>query len=168
MSDPGPVTGAERIGSLDVLRGVAILGILVMNIYAFAMPFPGAYMNPLLMGGTDQLNIGTWMVTHVVFDQKFLSIFAMLFGAGIVLMTSKAAQSGKSYGRLFFRRQSWLILFGALHSGPRLIGWAIFATLAGLLMGGLFLWTGGLLAPILAHALINGIQLWRMAEPAGT
>lgn len=116
MSDPGPVTAAERIGSLDVLRGVAILGILVMNIYAFAMPFPGAYMNPLLMGGADSLNVGTWMVTHIVVDQKFLSIFAMLFGAGIVLMTGKAAQSGKSYGRLFFRRQSWLILFGALHA----------------------------------------------------
>lgn len=60
------------------------------------------------------------------------------------------------------------VLFGALHSGPRLLGWAIFATFAGFLMGGLFLWSGGLLAPILAHVLINGIQLWRMAGPAGT
>ncbi|MDA0706737.1 MAG: hypothetical protein O2907_07235 [Proteobacteria bacterium] len=55
---PALVTAAERIGSLDVLRGVAILGILVMNIYAFAMPFP-AYSNPLLMGGTEPLNLGT-------------------------------------------------------------------------------------------------------------
>ena len=39
-ANAAPVTGAERIGSLDVLRGVAILGILVMNIYAFAMPVP--------------------------------------------------------------------------------------------------------------------------------
>ena len=71
-----PVPGAERIGSLDVLRGVAILGILVMNIYAFAMPFP-AYANPLLMGGTDTLNLGTWFLTHILVDQKFLSIFAI-------------------------------------------------------------------------------------------
>ena len=55
----GPVKGSERIESLDVLRGVAILGILVMNIYAFAMPFP-AYTNPLLMGGTESLNISAW------------------------------------------------------------------------------------------------------------
>ena len=54
-----PVPGTERIGSLDILRGVAILGILVMNIFAFALPFT-AYSNPLVMGGTDMLNLGTW------------------------------------------------------------------------------------------------------------
>jgi uncharacterized protein len=84
-----PVPNSERIASIDVLRGVAILGILMMNIYAFAMPF-AAYSNPLLMGGTDTLNLGTWFLTHILFDQKFLSIFAMLFGAGIVLMTGRA------------------------------------------------------------------------------
>ena len=67
-----PVQAAERIASLDRLRGVAILGILVMNIYAFAMPF-AAYFNPLVMGGTGTFNLGTWFVTHVLFDQKFVS-----------------------------------------------------------------------------------------------
>jgi len=110
-----PVLGADRIQSLDILRGIAILGILVMNIYAFAMPFP-AYTNPLLMGGTDSLNMGTWFVTHIFFDQKFLSIFAMLFGAGIVLMTGRASAKGARYGRIFYRRQFWLLLIGALHA----------------------------------------------------
>ena len=110
-----PVLGADRIISLDILRGVAILGILVMNIYGFAMPFP-AYTNPLLMGGTDGLNLGTWFATHIFFDQKFLSIFAMLFGAGIVLMTDRAAATGGKYGRIFYRRQFWLVLIGALHA----------------------------------------------------
>ena len=110
-----PVTGGERISSLDTLRGVAILGILVMNIYAFAMPFP-AYSNPLLMGGTDALNMATWFVTHILFDQKFLSLFAMLFGAGIALMTERAAARGARTGRIFFRRQFVLLLFGALHA----------------------------------------------------
>lgn len=109
-----PVAAAQRIGSLDVLRGVAILGILVMNIYAFAMPFP-AYMNPLLMGGTDSLNMGTWFATHIFFDQKFLSIFAMLFGAGIILMTRRAEEKGAKFGRIYYRRQFWLLLIGALH-----------------------------------------------------
>ncbi len=61
------------------------------------------------------------------------------------------------------------LLFGLLHfaGDRRLLGWALFATAAGLLLGGLFLWTGGLLAPILAHALINGIQLWRLARERG-
>jgi uncharacterized protein len=55
----GPVAGNERFVSIDVLRGVAVLGILVMNIYAFAMPFI-AYNNPLAMGGLEAHNLGTW------------------------------------------------------------------------------------------------------------
>ena len=122
ISDPtstpattGPVTGDERIGSLDILRGVAILGILVMNIYAFAMPFP-AYANPLLMGGTDTLNLGTWFFTHILFDQKFLSVFAMLFGAGIILMTGRAEAKGAKVSRIYYRRQFFMMLLGAIHA----------------------------------------------------
>lgn len=111
----GPVAGDERIASLDVLRGVAVLGILVMNIYAFAMPFP-AYTNPYVMGGTDPLNLGVWIVTHVLFDQKFMTIFSMLFGAGIVLMAERATARGRAFGGMFFRRQIWLLLIGALHA----------------------------------------------------
>ena len=81
----GPVSAGERLASLDTLRGVAVLGILVINIYAFAMPL-AAYNNPLVMGGTEVLNIGTWFVTHIFFDQKFMSIFSMLFGAGMILI----------------------------------------------------------------------------------
>ena len=109
-----PVTPAERFASLDMLRGVAILGILVMNIYAFAMPF-SAYTNPLLMGGTDALNMGIWFFTHILFDQKFLSIFAMMFGAGLVLMTGRAEAKGAKPAPIYFRRQFWLVLLGAVH-----------------------------------------------------
>ena len=73
----GPVSASERFDSLDLLRGVAILGILVMNIYAFAMPF-AAYFNPYRMGGEEPWNLATWAVTHVFFDQKFMAIFSML------------------------------------------------------------------------------------------
>ncbi len=110
----GPVTAGERIGSLDTLRGVAILGILVMNIYAFAMPFIG-YVDPLRIGGTEAINVGTWIFTHILFDQKFISIFAMLFGAGLVLMTERAEARGASPRRFYFRRQLWLVVIGAIH-----------------------------------------------------
>jgi len=110
-----PVSGGERLESLDLFRGVAVLGILVMNIYAFAMPFP-AYMNPYQMGGTEPWNLGTWVATHIVFDQKFMSIFSMLFGAGIVLMMNRAEARGARFGGVFFRRQFWLLLIGALHA----------------------------------------------------
>lgn len=110
----GPVRDSERILSLDVLRGVAILGILVMNIYAFAMPFI-AYNNPLILGGVEAHNIGTWFFTHLLFDQKFLSIFAMLFGAGMILMTSSAEARGAPYARIYYRRLFWLLVLGSVH-----------------------------------------------------
>jgi uncharacterized protein len=110
----GPVTAAERLASLDTLRGVAVMGILVMNIYAFAMPL-AAYYNPLIMGGTDALNMGTWFFTHLFFDQKFMSIFAMLYGAGIILMMNRAERRGTAIAPIFYRRSAWLIVIGLLH-----------------------------------------------------
>lgn len=109
-----PVAPDERFASLDMLRGVAILGILVMNIYAFAMPF-GAYGNPLLMGGSDSLNLGVWFFTHVLAEQKFISIFAMMFGAGMVLMTDRAEAKGAKPAPIYYRRQFWLVIIGAVH-----------------------------------------------------
>ncbi|MDH5345027.1 MAG: DUF418 domain-containing protein, partial [Gammaproteobacteria bacterium] len=118
MTEPAekalPVAATERISSIDTLRGVAVLGILVMNIYAFAMPFV-AYQNPLAMGGTEWYNVGTWIFTHVFFDQKFLTIFAMLFGAGLVMMATRAEDRGANYGGAWYRRNFWLLLFGAAH-----------------------------------------------------
>jgi uncharacterized protein len=110
----GPVTASERFESLDLLRGVAILGILVMNIYAFAMPF-AAYFNPYRMGGDEPWNLATWAVTHVFFDQKFMAIFSMLFGAGIVLMMNRAESRGAAFRPVFFRRQVWLLFIGLGH-----------------------------------------------------
>ncbi|MEM9209275.1 MAG: DUF418 domain-containing protein, partial [Pseudomonadota bacterium] len=111
---PAPVSAGERLTAIDTLRGVAVLGILVMNIYAFAMPFP-AYGNPLLMGGTEWYNIGTWYFTHVFFDLKFMAIFSMLFGAGIIIMWERAEARGAGFTSLHYRRQFWLLVFGALH-----------------------------------------------------
>lgn len=84
----GPVEESDRIVSLDVLRGVAVLGILVLNIQSFAM-ISGAYMNPNAYGSLDGANGWVWRLTHVLGDQKFMGIFAMLFGAGVDLMTTR-------------------------------------------------------------------------------
>ena len=111
----GPVQTAERFLCLDALRGVAVLGILVMNIYAFAMPF-SAYANPLIMGGTEAHNLGTWVFTHIVADQKFYSIFSMLFGAGLILMMERAEKRGARFGPIYYRRTLWLMLIGLLHA----------------------------------------------------
>ncbi len=110
-----PVSGSERYASLDTLRGIAVLGILVMNVYAFAMPFI-AYMNPYAWGGTEPWNLGTWYFTHLFFDQKFMTIFSMLFGAGIVLMSDRAEQRSRPFAGVFYRRSTWLLLLGAAHA----------------------------------------------------
>lgn len=109
-----PVPAAERLITLDTLRGFAVMGILVMNVYAFAMPL-AAYNNPMIMGGTDALNMGTWFLTHILFDQKFMSIFAMLYGAGIILMMNRAEVRGSAFAPIFYRRSAWLIVIGLLH-----------------------------------------------------
>jgi uncharacterized protein len=111
----GPVPAAERLIVVDTLRGVAVMGILVMNVYAFAMPY-AAYFNPMVMGGTDALNAGTWFFTHLLFDQKFMSIFAMLYGAGIVMMMNRADERAVAFAPIFYRRSAWLIVIGLLHA----------------------------------------------------
>jgi len=111
----GPVTAKERIVSLDVLRGVALLGILPMNIQAFSM-ISAAYMNPTAYGDLHGANYWVWYFCHLLADEKFMTIFSMLFGAGIFLMTSHVEAAGRKPAPLHYRRMGWLILFGVLHS----------------------------------------------------
>jgi uncharacterized protein len=110
-----PAVDEERIAPLDVLRGFALLGILVMNIQSFAM-IDAAYMNPTAYGDLTGANFGVWFLSHVLADQKFMTIFSMLFGAGIVLMTNRAeARQGRS-AAVHYRRMGVLWLFGELHA----------------------------------------------------
>jgi uncharacterized protein len=110
----GPVTESERIAPLDTLRGFALLGILVMNIQAFSM-INAAYMNPSAYGDLTGANWWVWYLSHVLADTKMMTAFSMLFGAGIVLMTSRAeAATGRSAG-VHYRRMGILVLFGLLH-----------------------------------------------------
>jgi uncharacterized protein len=110
----GPVTPKERIQSIDVLRGVALLGILAMNIQDFSM-IGSAYMNPTTYGDLHGLNYAVWYVSMLFADLKFMSIFSMLFGAGVLLMTSRIEASGRRAGPIHYRRMGWLALFGCLH-----------------------------------------------------
>ncbi len=110
-----PVTAPERIHTVDTMRGVALLGILVMNIYFFALP-DAVYFNPLVWGGAEGIDIWTWVATHICFEQKFMSIFSMLFGAGLVLMFDRAERRGSGFGRVWFRRCFWLLMIGMVHA----------------------------------------------------
>lgn len=110
-----PVSQAERIDSLDVLRGFALLGILVMNVMSFAMPF-SAYFNPSAFGDMTGANYAVWFFSHLLFDQKFMTIFSMLFGAGIVIFSTRAADRGHSPAAMHYRRTFWLLVIGAVHA----------------------------------------------------
>ena len=112
----GPVEATDRIESLDVLRGFAVLGILVMNIQAFSMP-GAAYFNPTVYGDLSGINFFTWLISYLLVDQKFMSLFSLLFGAGVCLFADRAeARSGRSaglhYRRMFLsaRFRSWACL----------------------------------------------------------
>src|SRR5688500_10451386 len=104
MTSAAPTAEAERLPSLDVLRGFAVLGILVMNIQMFTMPF-AAYFNPFYAGQPSQSDLTVWSLAHVLADQKFMTIFALLFGAGVLLLTTRVSARGLSAARVHYRRK---------------------------------------------------------------
>ena len=87
-------TKTARISSIDLLRGFALLGILLMNMNSFAMPMM-AYFNPNVYGGDDWLNRLVFGLCHIFADQKMMAIFSILFGASIVLVSSRLEEKGK-------------------------------------------------------------------------
>lgn len=126
----GPVLERERIMALDVLRGVAVLGILTMNIHSFSQIFAD-YINPTAYrAAIEGADYWVWLANHLFFDEKMMSIFCMLYGAGIVLLTSRLEAKGIKTRSVFLRRSLWLLAFGLAHayllwSGDILVSYAI-------------------------------------------
>lgn len=110
-----PVGEKERIVSIDVLRGFALLGILLMNVQYFSM-ITAAYLNPTAYGNLSGANYWVWLCSHLLADEKFMAIFSMLFGAGILLMTSRVEAAHKRPAPVHYRRMGWLTLFGLAHA----------------------------------------------------
>jgi len=110
-----PTATTERIISLDVLRGFAILGILIMNIQSFSM-IGAAYLNPTAYGDFSGTNKWVWIFSHLFGDMKFMSIFSILFGAGIVLFTQRLKDKGINSLAVHYRRTLWLLVIGMAHA----------------------------------------------------
>ena len=108
-----PVADAQRIRLLDALRGVALLGILLMNIPDFALP--GNFAESFK---SDPASVNFWLsaVITVLFEGKMRALFGMIFGAGVLLFVAKKEQTGRSVTLLFYRRMLWLVLFGLIHA----------------------------------------------------
>ncbi len=112
----GPVSEAARLRSLDVIRGVAVLGILLMNIVGMGLPDP-AYWDPSGAGGDSGWNLRAWIVTSLFFEGTMRAMFSMLFGAGVLLFTARAEKDGGlSVADAWYRRTIWLFLFGFVHA----------------------------------------------------
>lgn len=107
-------TPAPRIATLDTIRGVAVMGILLMNIVAFAMP-EAAYMNPRAYGGDTGANLAVWVFNFIFFDGKMRGLFSFLFGASTLLVAQKAAEAGRSPVHTHYARMAWLLAFGLAH-----------------------------------------------------
>ena len=100
--------------TLDALRGIAVMGILLMNIAAFAMPEAG-YFNPLAWGGSDQANLWVWTANFILIDGKMRCLFSMLFGASMVLVMGRADKAGSNGLSVHLRRMVTLLMFGLAH-----------------------------------------------------
>lgn len=112
----GPVTGQERFASMDVIRGVALFGILLMNIFGFGYTVgPTEYIDPVTRVGADYWS---WFVMILAFEGTQRTLFSLLFGAGVILLTSRMEERGAGLftADIFYRRNIWLIAFGMINS----------------------------------------------------
>ncbi len=158
--------GKPRIESLDVLRGLAILGILIVNAPYFAATWHSAMMPSAIPLAVDQDSLWSWLVMHVFFEFKFITLFSMLFGVSLYLVGGE--RSDKDKGAQLRRRLSWLLLFGLIHGlliwyGDILLNYAVCGFLVLFCRswrpGTLLFW--GIFWTLLSSALI-GLGAWAM------
>jgi uncharacterized protein len=121
-----PLKSSDRIKSLDIMRGVVLLGILIMNING--MGLAGAYGDPTVTGGASGWNLTTWITANLAFEGTMRALFSLLFGVGMFIFLDRLDKKGAGIdaANIYFRRLMWLLVFGLIH-------------------GYLLLWTGEIL-----------------------
>ncbi|NNC47723.1 MAG: DUF418 domain-containing protein, partial [Sphingomonas sp.] len=107
-----PVGNLKRLTELDALRGLAVLAIAWMNVLIFAMPAQ-AYFNPMAWGGQSGLDILAWAASFIFVEDKFRILFAMLFGAGCIMLLDRG---GAHRWRAHYARMAALFAIGWLHA----------------------------------------------------
>jgi uncharacterized protein len=135
----GPVKPVERIIDLDILRGIALFGILVVNLYIFS--------NPLAILAADTGLWSEWynqaylFFSRIFFEGKFITLFSFLFGLGFYIFTERLKEKGMQVRRVFFRRMLLLFFIGMFHA------WLI--------------WAGDILVPYAIAGIIIMLFLYR-------
>lgn len=108
-----PVAETSRISLIDMLRGFALLGILMMNIPGFSM---ADYSFEAFKNDPDSFNFWLYQFIGVFFEGKMRAMFGMVFGAGVLLFIANKSAKGTSVHWLYYRRMFWLLIFGLIHS----------------------------------------------------
>ncbi len=114
-----PVPRKERIKELDIIRGFALIGVLMVNIFTFNTTFfkeifaTTPLLDPLGLNGT--LNKAAALFVQIFAEGKFYTIFSFLFGLGFYIFMERAEAKGLSANKLFLRRLLVLYVFGVLH-----------------------------------------------------
>ena len=108
------VEGRGRFLSLDVIRGIAVMGIVLANLPAFALP-ESAYFSPLAAGGTAPADRAAWLANFVLVEGRMRALFSMLFGASLLLIVDRARATGANPVAVHFPRMAALFLFGLGH-----------------------------------------------------
>ena len=110
-----PVPESERLQSLDTLRGVALFGILLMNITGFGMPFADGDSSNF--GGAMGANLWAWITTSMFFEGTQDGMFSVLFGAGFLALAARRERAGSADSAdLHYRRMILMVIFGMIHS----------------------------------------------------
>ncbi|SFZ93954.1 uncharacterized protein SAMN05428642_103454 [Flaviramulus basaltis] len=121
-----PLKAMDRIHSLDVIRGIVLFGILLMNINGMGLAH--AYGDPTVSGGSTGWDLYTWIATNMFFEGTMRALFSLLFGVGMFILLDRLENKGAGLkaADIYFRRLLWLLFFGLVH-------------------GYLLLWTGEIL-----------------------
>ncbi len=135
---------AGRHLSLDALRGLAVMGILLMNAVTFGLP-QAAYVDPSAWGHDRLADRILWFVDFVLVEAKMRGLFSLLFGASMALIVDRADARGEDGAAVHLRRLGWLLIFGLVHH--------------------LFVWEGDILVQ---YAVVGAVALPFVAKPPRT
>jgi uncharacterized protein len=116
MTSVAPLQSSERLFILDAIRGVALCGILILNIYFFGRPENAQY-NLNVYHETELGNIQFWYLTNYIVEGSFRALFSMLFGAGCILLVTRLQKSDGGLGPadVYYTRLIWLLVFGLIN-----------------------------------------------------
>lgn len=115
LSPTGPLPESERIAFLDVLRGVALLGVFVANVPWMSIAAVLADPMESAVGSDSKLDAAAKHLVGFLVDTKFITIFSTLFGMGMAIMSERALAAGSRFGRTYARRLLVLLGVGVLH-----------------------------------------------------